>query len=156
VDGSATAEATAAALTKADLAHLAMHGRLSQDNPLFSSLQLSDGPLMVYDLEQLPRVPPTVVLAACDSGRHVVYAGDELLGLAATFLAKGAQQLVASVVPVPDAATAPLMVAFHQRLAAGLAPAAALAQAQLLVSHDGGAELAAAAGFVCVGAGLPL
>lgn len=163
VDGSATAEATAAALTKADLAHLAMHGRLSPDNPLFSSLQLADGPLMVYDLEQLPRVPPTVVLAACDSGRHVVYAGDELLGLAATFLAKGAQQLVASVVPVPDAATAPLMVEFHRRLAAGLAPAAALAQAQQSVglSADeadaaGGAELAAAAGFVCVGAGLPL
>lgn len=155
VDGSATAEATAAALTEADLAHLAMHGRLSPDNPLFSSLQLADGPLMVYDLEQLPRVPSTVVLAACDSGRHVVYAGDELLGLAATFLAKGAQQLVASVVPVPDAATAPLMVEFHQRLAAGLAPAAALAEAQVKVGAAGGAELAAAAGFVCVGAGLP-
>jgi hypothetical protein len=154
--GSATAEATAAALTKADLAHLAMHGRLSADNPLFSSLQLADGPLMVYDLEQLPRVPPTVVLAACDSGRHVVYAGDELLGLAATFLAKGTQQLVASVVPVPDAATAPLMVAFHERLAAGQAPASALAAAQQSVAEGGGAaELAAAAGFVCVGAGLP-
>ena len=157
VGGSATAEATAAALTKADLAHLAMHGRLSADNPLFSSLQLADGPLMVYDLEQLPRVPPTVVLAACDSGRHVVYAGDELLGLAATFLAKGAQQLVAPVVPVPDAATAPLMVAFHQRLAAGQAPASALAAAQREVGEGGGAaELAAAAGFVCVGAGLPV
>jgi tetratricopeptide (TPR) repeat protein len=157
VGGSATAEATAAALTKADLAHLAMHGRLSPDNPLFSSLLLADGPLMVYDLEQLPRVPPTVVLAACDSGRHVVYAGDELLGLAATFLAKGAQQLVASVVPVPDAATAPLMVAFHQRLAAGQAPASALAAAQRTVGEGGGAaELAAAAGFVCVGAGLPV
>jgi tetratricopeptide (TPR) repeat protein len=156
VDGSATADATASALTNADLAHLAMHGRLSPDNPLFSSLQLADGPLMVYDLEQMPRVPPTVVLAACDSGRHVVYAGDELLGLAATFLAKGAQQLVASVVPVPDAATAPLMVELHKRLASGLAPAAALAQAQQSVGHDGGAELAAAAGFVCVGAGLPV
>jgi tetratricopeptide (TPR) repeat protein len=155
VDGSATAGATARALAGADLAHLAMHGRLSPDNPLFSSLLLADGPLMVYDLEQLPRVPPTVVLAACDSGRHVVYAGDELLGLAATFLAKGAQQLVASVVPVPDAATAPLMVEFHRRLAAGLAPATALAQAQQSVGDHGGAELAAAAGFVCVGAGLP-
>jgi CHAT domain-containing protein len=131
-----------------------MHGRLSADNPLFSSLQLADGPLMVYDLEQLPRVPPTVVLAACDSGRHVVYAGDELLGLAATFLAKGAQQLVASVMPVPDAATAPLMVALHERLAAGLAPANALAAAQQTVRRGGPAEMAAAAGFVCVGAGL--
>jgi CHAT domain-containing protein len=75
--------------------------------------------------------------------------------LAATFLAKGAQQLVASVVPVPDAATAPLMVEFHQRLVAGSAPALALALAQQSVGEHGGAELAAAAGFVCVGAGLP-
>jgi len=41
-----------------------------------------------------------------------------------------ATQLVASVVPVPDAETAPLMVAFHQRLAAGAPPASALAAAQ--------------------------
>jgi len=60
-------------------------------------------------------------------------------------------------VPVPDAATAPLMVAFHQRLAAGQAPASALAAAQREVGEGGGAaELAAAAGFVCVGAGLPV
>jgi CHAT domain-containing protein len=134
--------------------HLAAHGRLSADNPLFSDLLLADGPLVVHDLEQLPRVPHTVVLAACDSGRSAVRAGDELLGLSATFIARGAAQLVASVLPIPDAQTAPLMIAFHERLALGEAPAIALAAAQhQLGGEDDPAALAAAAGFVCLGAG---
>jgi hypothetical protein len=150
----ATTGVTSTVLRQADLAHLAAHGRLCAQNPLFSSLTLANGPLMVYDLERLDRVPPTVVLAACDSGRHVVCAGDELLGLAATFLAQGTQQLVASVIPIPDAETAPLMVALHQLLAAGQPVAHALASAQRRLADASPATMAAAAGFVCIGAGL--
>ena len=61
-----------------------------------------------------------VVLAACDSGRPVVFTGDELLGFSATLLSLGTQQLIGSVVPVPDVETAPLMIAFHQQIAAGV------------------------------------
>jgi len=149
----ATVEAVAAALNRASLAHLAAHGRVRADNPLFSSLRLSDGPLTVYDLERQERVPDTVVLAACDSGRAVVRAGDELLGLSATFLSHGTRQLVASVVPVPDAETAPLMVAFHRLLAAGRPAAAALAESQQQVAREQTTAMAASAGFVCIGAG---
>ena len=153
-DSRATVQAVTAALNRAGLVHLAAHGRIRADNPLFSSLQLADGPLTVYDLEQLDRVPQLVVLAACDSGRPVVCAGDELLGLGATLLALGTQQLIASVVPIPDAETAPLMVAFHQLIAAGQSAAYALGQAQRQVADGGPAAVAAAAGFICIGAGL--
>jgi tetratricopeptide (TPR) repeat protein len=153
LDGAATADAVLAALPAADLAHLAAHGRLVPDNPLFSSLRFADGPVVVHDLERLRQVPRTVVLAACDGGRSVVHTGDELLGLAATFLASGSAQLVASVLPIPDAETAPLMVALHRRLVAGLPCATALADAQQAVRDAGPAALAAAAGFVCLGAG---
>ena len=152
LDGDATAGAVLDALTSVDVMHLAAHGRLSTDNPLFSDLRLHDGPLVVYDLERLPRVPRTVVLAACDSGRSVVRTGDELLGLAATFIARGTAQLIASVVPIPDAETAPLMAALHKRLAQGRSPAAALADAQRAVRDQSPASRAAAAGFVCIGA----
>jgi CHAT domain-containing protein len=54
---------------------------------------------------------------------------------------------------VPDATTRPLMVAFHERLAAGRSPAAALAEAQLALGRDDPEATAAAAGFVRVGAG---
>ncbi|MEU8639185.1 CHAT domain-containing protein [Amycolatopsis sp. NPDC048633] len=153
VDEAATVEAVLAALTTAGTVHLAAHGRLAVDNPLFSALRLHDGPLLVHDVRRLPRVPETVLLAACDVGRSVVCPGNELLGLGAAFIERGTAQLVASVVPVPDLATTSLMTEVHRRLAAGEAPAAALASAQQKVAADGPAELAASAGFVCVGAG---
>ncbi|MFD0582811.1 CHAT domain-containing protein [Dactylosporangium darangshiense] len=150
----ATVGAVLAALPDAGLVHLAAHGRLSAENPLFSDIELADGPLMVYDVERLPRVPHTLVLAACDSGRPVVRTGDELMGLGVAFLARGAAQLVASVLPVPDATTRPLMVAFHEGLAAGRSPAAALAEAQAALRRADPEAAAAAAGFVCIGAGI--
>ncbi len=150
----ATVQAVTAALNRADLVHLAAHGRVRADNPLFSSLSLADGPLTVFDLERLDRVAPMVVLAACDSGRAVVATGDELLGFSATLLSLGAHQLIASVVPIPDVETAPVMIAFHQQLAAGLDAASALSQAQRQLAGDGSRAMAAAAGFICIGAGM--
>jgi tetratricopeptide (TPR) repeat protein len=147
----ARVQAVTTALDGARLAHLAAHGHIHPDNPLFTSLRFADGPLTVYDLNQLHRAPQVVVLAACDVGRSAVRAGDELLGLSATFLALGTRHVIASVVPVPDAETAPLMIAFHQFLAAGEPAAAALAMAQRQLSGTRPAAMAAAAGFVSIG-----
>jgi len=161
VDGSislsgagATVAAVEGALRGARVAHLATHGRIRGDNPLFSSLLLADGPLTVYDLERLDAVPHTVVLAACDAGRLVVRAGDEPLGLSAAFLGLGTRQLVAPVVPIPDGAAVELMTGFHQLLANGVGAAEALARAQQQRSAGPPSARAAAAGFVCMGAGL--
>jgi CHAT domain-containing protein len=117
---------------------------------------LADGPLTVYDIERLERVPRMVVLAACDSGRTVVRAGDELLGISATLLSRGARQVVASVVPLPDVQTAPMMVAFHELLLAGNSAPQALARVQKRFGGENSAAGAAAAGFVCVGAAATL
>ncbi len=50
--------------------------------------------------------------------------------LPAALLGMGTRTIVASVVPVPDAAAKRMMLAFHRNLVAGHAPAAALARAQ--------------------------
>jgi CHAT domain len=141
---SATAAAALAALDGASLAHLACHGRFRADSPLFSSLELADGPLNVYELQRLRRPPELVVLSACDLAISGVHPGDELLGLAAALLGLGTRTIVASVVPVPDLSTKRLMLAFHRELLAGSRPAAALARVQ----RD-----PAAATFVCLGDG---
>ena len=125
----ATVEAVMTGLDGSSLAHLAAHGRIHPDNPLFTSLTFADGPLTVYDVEQLHQAPQVVVLAACDVGRPAVRAGDELVGPARRSRA-GTRQIIASVVPVPDAETAPLMIAFHRLLATGEPVTPALAQAQ--------------------------
>jgi tetratricopeptide (TPR) repeat protein len=153
VGAAASVEAVRDALSDAGLVHLAAHGRLCAENPLFSDIALADGPLMIYDVERLPRVPHTLVLAACDSGRPVVRTGDELLGLGVAFLARGTAQLIASVLPIPDASTTPVMLLFHRGLAAGQAPAAALANAQQALARQDALTAAAAAGFICIGAG---
>ena len=152
------ADATVAAVTRAmstaGLAHLATHGAFRADNPLFSCLSLADGPLTVYDLETLPRTPEHLVLSACQSGLSAVRPGDELMGLAAALFTLGTRTLVASVIPVPDAATRPLMLDYHRHLAAGAPPSVALAAAAATTAA--GADpptLAAGAGFVCFGAG---
>ena len=149
----ATCEALGAALDGATLAHLAAHGRFRSDNPLFSCVEVADGALTVYDLERLDRAPLVVVLSACDSGVSAVRPGDELMGLTAAVLTLGARTLVASVVPVPDAATRPLMLSLHAGLRAGLTPATALARAQARSADAGPGAAAAAAAFVCFGAG---
>jgi CHAT domain-containing protein/tetratricopeptide (TPR) repeat protein len=149
----ATVDAVAGALDGAALAHLATHGRVCPDNPLFSALRFADGPLMVHDLECLDTAPHTVVLAACDTGRPVVRTGDELLGLGATLLAQGTSQLVAPVMGVLDMETAPLMVEFHRLLAAGHPAATALASAQQHIAGQQPTGISDVAPFVCLGAG---
>ncbi|MGB8380638.1 MAG: CHAT domain-containing tetratricopeptide repeat protein [Dermatophilaceae bacterium] len=149
----ATVAAVTGAIRGAALVHLAAHGTIRADNPLFSSLRMADGPLTVHDIERLDRGPDTVVLAACEAGHDVVLAGDEMLGLSASFLARETRHVVASVVPIPDAATTPVMERLHRLLSRGTQVAVALAQAQQQVDPHDLPAFAAAAGFVCFGAG---
>ena len=152
----ATVDAVTSGLDGAALAHLSAHGRIHPNNPLFTSLTFADGPLTVYDVERLRQAPQVVVLAACDVGRSAVRAGDEIMGLSATCLALGTRHVIASVVPVPDAETVPLMIAFHQRLVRGKTPMSALAAAQQQLGHGPPAAMAAAAGFVSIGTDVTL
>lgn len=150
----ATSGAALAALDGAGLAHIAAHGSFRADNPLFSTLELADGPLTAYELEGLHRPPDCVVLPACDSGLSAVRPGDELMGFTAGLLALGARTVIASVLPLPAEPTIALMLDLHRRIDAGCSPAAALAAAQEAGLRDAdGPARATAAAFVCVGAG---
>lgn len=133
------------------VAHLAAHGTFRSDNPLFSALRMTDGPLTVYDLERLPSVPPVMVMPACDSAVSEVGAGDELLGLAAALLRIGVSSLVAPMVPIPDAATSPIMLSLHRRIRSGASTRDALAAALLSESGSSPQEMAARAAFVLLG-----
>jgi CHAT domain-containing protein len=139
------------ALGRADIAHLACHGRFRVDNPMFSSLELADGPLTVFDLEKLARPPEVVVLAACDVGTAAVGAGDELLGITSALHRAGTRHVIASLVPVPDEAAVGFMVDLHRALLDGRSPAEALAIARegVVVDEPHGAALRA--GFSCFG-----
>ncbi|KAA1424046.1 CHAT domain-containing protein [Nocardioides antri] len=151
LDGAgATLAAVLEQLDGADLAHLATHGRFRADSPLFSSLDLADGPLTVHDLERLRRAPYRMVLSACESGVLAPVGAQELLGLAAALFSIGTAGLVSSVAEVNDAATADLMVGLHDALGQGRDPATALRDVRRAAADDPVATGTAAA-FVALG-----
>jgi CHAT domain-containing protein len=80
--------------------------------------------------------PRRLVLASCQSGADVAYAGDEVVGFISSLLARGTAGVVAGVAAVPDVAAADLMVALHERLAGGGTLAHALYDARRGFDHD--------------------
>ncbi len=125
----ATASAVSDLAGRVDLLHLAAHGHHVVDNPLFSNLELVDGPWYGYDLDQLPQVPETVILSACEVGATTIRRGDELLGLTTAWLHAGARCVIASPASVSDEVAAAILPDMHAELARGLPPADALAAA---------------------------
>ncbi len=135
------------------VAHLCCHGRFRSDSPQFSALDLADGPFTVFDLEAIPELPALVVLSACSLGSVDVRLGDDVLGFPAALFARGVSTLIASVLPVEDAATRSIMRRLHAGLAGGGSPAVALRDARVAVRDDGFAQAAAAASVLCFGRG---
>ena len=148
--GSAVAERVMAAMDGAWLVHIAAHGTFRADSPLFSAIELDDGPLTVYDLERLKRAPYRVVLSSCNSAVSEAVGADELLGLVSALISLGSAGVVASVVPVNDPATVPLMLALHDRLLGGSGLAEALTLARHAVGPDSVAQ-ATAHSFIALG-----
>ena len=147
-----TAAEAAGAIDGAAMAHVACHGTLRADNPLFSSLEMADAGLTIYDLESLVTAPSTMVLSACDAGANVSAGGQEVMGLATALLSQGTQSVVANVGLVPDqASTIDLMERLHRGIAAGVPVSRALADALPPLDFDDPAAIAARA-FVTFGA----
>ncbi|WP_210648613.1 CHAT domain-containing protein [Nocardioides sp. SYSU D00065] len=148
--GAATVEASLAALDGAALAHVAAHGHFREDSPLFSSLTLADGPLLVHDLQRLARPPHRVVLSACESGEMAPVGAQELLGLSAALLSMGTAGIVSSLGEVDDAATVEVMVVLHAALRGGAGLGEALLAARQAAATDP-VRAATAASFTVLG-----
>ncbi len=104
--------------------HLATYGVLNKQNPLFSYVEfarggIDDGRLEAHEVFGLTLAAKLVVLSACQTGLASgalsdVPAGDDWIGLARAFLSAGAEQVMASLWPVQDRATAALMERFYE------------------------------------------
>ena len=145
----ATTTAVRDAAVESDILHIAAHGSHEPHNPLFSHLDLADGPLFGHELNQLSRLPSHIVLSACELGLSGARPGDETVGMAAALLHAGAGSVVAGVARVSDSAACLAGPAHHAGLRRGLSPAEALAGA-LAACTDAHEE---APPFVCFGAG---
>lgn len=135
-------------LRTADVVHLAVHGRHRASSPLFSSLELADGPLVAHEVVD-DVAARLVVLSACEVGTAQVRHGDEPLGLTAALQHAGAGTVLAGLTPVRDVDAHDVMVEVHRQLAAGHPPAHALGVAVAAAAADG-----VPVAFTCAGAGL--
>jgi hypothetical protein len=133
----AAAEAVSRLAGTVDVLHVSAHGRHSSENPLFSGFELADGPWFGYDIDQLSGVPDVVLLSACEVGRSTLRGGEELIGMTAAWLHAGSRCVIASAAAINDAVAHDVLLAVHRSLAAGQAPAVALAAAQETVDPDG-------------------
>jgi tetratricopeptide (TPR) repeat protein len=142
----ATAAAVSELAQRVDVLHVAAHGRHSSENPMFSGLELVDGPWFGYDIDQLRSVPDVVLLSACEVGRSSVRYGEELIGMTSAWLHAGTRCVIASPAAVSDEVAHDVLVKVHAGLGGGADPAAALAAA-VPAAGPGGPP----APFVCFG-----
>ena len=122
--------------------HFATYGVLNKHNPLFSFVELApqpgeDGRLEVHEVFNLDLHARLVVLSACQTALGAgsladVPAGDDWVGLVEGFLYAGSANVMATLWPVEDRATAGLIERFYTELAAGRPEGEALAIAQRL------------------------
>ena len=136
----ATERAFRALAPDQDIIHLATYGVLNKHNPLFSYIELGagdgeDGRLEVHEVFGLTLKARLLVLSACQTGLGAgaladVPPGDDWVGLSQAFLFSGASNVLATLWPVQDRATARLMERFYTELAEGKPEAEALAEAQ--------------------------
>ncbi len=147
VGAAAHASAVGDLAASVDVFHVAAHGRHSAENPLFSGLELVDGPMFGYDIDRLSAIPATVVLSACEVGRSSVRWGEETIGMTVAWLHAGARCVIASPASVNDDVACEVLAATHARLAAGAAASVALADAVRLVGSSTPTP------FMCFGAG---
>ena len=125
---------------KDDAWHFAMHAQFVHSAPHLSYLQLAqsdfeDGRLFAYEIARMDQVAPLTILSACRTAMTREARGDELSGLLFSFLAAGAQTVIATLWSVADHSTAELMTEFYRQLDASssnLAEALRKAQIALL------------------------
>ena len=142
----ATEHAFRLAAPEAEIIHLATSGVLNKRNPLFSFVELApeagdDGRLEVREALALSLHARLLVLSACQTAVSSgtlgdVPTGEDWVGLVQAFLLAGASNVMGTLWPVEDRATARLMESFYRTLSAGRSEAEALAQAQRAALRD--------------------
>ncbi len=124
--------------TEYSVLHLAMHGILNKEKPLFSSLAFTedyhpveDNFVHGYEISQLSLKADLVVLSACETGYGKFQQGQGVLSLARSFMSAGVPAVVVSLWQVNDQTTAIIMQYFYQNLAKGMTKSTALQQAKV-------------------------
>ena len=133
----------AAAPEKFDYVHFVAHGVATRKRPLDSAVILAPDAtsrykLLARDVVEQRLAARLVTISSCYGAGTRTYRGEGVVGLAWAFLRAGADQVVASLWQVNDAATPKLMDHMYAAIRAGKDPAVALREAKLQLVHGKG------------------
>jgi CHAT domain-containing protein/tetratricopeptide (TPR) repeat protein len=123
--------------------HIATHGIIDNENPMFSKLIFSedtlhneDGNLYTWELFSMKMNAEMAVLSACNTGYGKLRPGEGMMTLARGFLYAGIPSMVISLWNVNDVSTAEIMTRFYHYLNLGLEKETALQKAKLDYLRD--------------------
>ena len=128
--------------------HLACHGQVHHERPLFSSLALTGGSLSILEVYRRKIPADLVVLSACETAQGELYIVEGVVGFVRAFMLAGAPRVIVSLWKVDDDATRALMTRFYRLWnppdgSKGLPAATALRRAQAYIRGRGAASGAA-------------
>jgi CHAT domain-containing protein/Tfp pilus assembly protein PilF len=128
VGSDASEERFKAAASSFRVLHVATHGILNDQSPMYSHLVLAqrpgaaeDGLLEAREIIQLDLTADVAVLSACETARGRVGRGEGMIGLTWAMFVAGVPTTIVSQWKVRSDSTADLMIAFHRRLRTQLA-----------------------------------
>jgi CHAT domain-containing protein len=106
-----------------DILHLAAHGIVNNEYPMFSKLVFSrgndsvnDGFLNTYEIYNMKINAPLVVLSACNTGYGRMHKGEGIISLARGFFTAGAKSIVMTLWAVSDKSSSKLIQNFYKNL----------------------------------------
>lgn len=124
-----------------DVIHFVAHGIATRRQPLDSAVILARDDMDHYKLYARDIVGQhltarLVTISSCHGAGTRAYAGEGLVGLAWAFLRAGAEQVIAALWEVDDAATTKLMDQMYAQIRLGSDPAVALRDAKRALIHS--------------------
>jgi len=127
-----------------DVLHLATHGYLDDQSPMYSALVLAaardnpadDGLLETHEILRMHLRAEMAVLAACNTGRGATEPGGGVIGISWAFLVAGCPTTVVTQWEASSSTSARLMIAFHRNLTRGESSVEALRHAELSLLRD--------------------
>jgi CHAT domain-containing protein len=121
-----------------DIIHIASHGFVNNNYPLYSKLvfnpdmdSINDGLLNTYEIYGMQISAPLVVLSACNTGYGKLYKGEGTVSLARGFYVAGAQNILMTLWSITDKTSNKLVQHFYTNLAEGETVPLSLQKAKL-------------------------
>jgi CHAT domain-containing protein len=137
-DNNATESEFKKAAAEYAILHLAMHGVVDKDNPMYSAMvftedgsAVEDNFLYAYELQNMQLYADLVVLSACETGQGKYQHGEGVVSLGRGFMYAGVPNLVMTLWSINDQSTAVIMQYFYEGIKKGLSTDVAMQQAKI-------------------------